>query len=66
MASLKQKISGGFLKMNLAQFPRQRYTPTETPIEKLHHLSEVLGGPSIYLKRDDMLGLTVGEIKQGN
>ncbi|MED3998002.1 D-cysteine desulfhydrase, partial [Peribacillus frigoritolerans] len=41
--------------MNLAQFPRQRYTPTDTPIEKLHHFSEVLGGPSIYLKRDDLL-----------
>ncbi|KON90029.1 cytochrome C biogenesis protein CcmE [Sporosarcina globispora] len=46
--------------MNLAQFPRQRYTPTFTPIEKLDHLSEVLGGPSIYMKRDDLLGLTAG------
>ncbi|KQU13026.1 cytochrome C biogenesis protein CcmE [Bacillus sp. Leaf13] len=46
--------------MNLAQFPRRRYTPTDTPIEKLHHFSEVLGGPSIYLKRDDLLGLTAG------
>ncbi|WP_088070144.1 D-cysteate sulfo-lyase [Gottfriedia luciferensis] len=46
--------------MNLAQFPRKRYTPTNTPIEKLHHFSEVLGGPSIYIKRDDLLGLTAG------
>ncbi|MBX9976414.1 D-cysteine desulfhydrase [Cytobacillus firmus] len=46
--------------MNLAQFPRQRYTPTFTPIEELDHLSEVLGGPSIYMKRDDLLGLTAG------
>ena len=43
--------------MNLAQFPRKRYTPTYTPIEKLHHFSEVLGGPSIYIKRDDLLHL---------
>lgn len=46
--------------MNLAQFPRQRYTPTYTPIEKLPHFSEVLGGPSIYMKRDDLLGLAAG------
>ncbi|OIK10709.1 D-cysteine desulfhydrase [Bacillus sp. MUM 116] len=46
--------------MNLAQFPRKRYTPTYTPIEKLPHLSKVLGGPSIYMKRDDLLGLTAG------
>ena len=42
--------------MNLEQFPRQRYTP----IEKLHHFSEVLGGPSIYMIRDDLLRLTAG------
>lgn len=46
--------------MNLAQFPRKRYTTAYTPIEKLQHLSEVLGGPSIYMKRDDLLGLTAG------
>jgi D-cysteine desulfhydrase len=46
--------------MNLAQFPRKRYTPTYTPIEKLEHLSKALGGPSIYIKRDDLLGLTAG------
>lgn len=46
--------------MNLAQFPRKRYTTAYTPIEKLQNLSEVLGGPSIYMKRDDLLGLTAG------
>jgi D-cysteine desulfhydrase len=46
--------------MNLAQFPRKRYTPTYTPVERLENFSEVLGGPSIYVKRDDMLGLTAG------
>ncbi|WP_071396497.1 D-cysteate sulfo-lyase [Bacillus tuaregi] len=46
--------------MNLAQFPRKRYTASYTPIEKLEKLSEALGGPSIYMKRDDMLGLTAG------
>jgi D-cysteine desulfhydrase len=46
--------------MNLAQFPRRRYTSSYTPIEKLTHFSEALGGPTIYMKRDDLLGLTAG------
>ncbi|WP_028306975.1 D-cysteine desulfhydrase [Desulfitibacter alkalitolerans] len=46
--------------MNLANFPRRRYTEGKTPIEKLHHLSKALGGPNIYIKRDDLLGLTSG------
>lgn len=46
--------------MNLAQFPRRRYTETNTPIEKLNHFSMILDGPSVYIKRDDLLGLTAG------
>ncbi len=46
--------------MNLARFHRCRYTPTPTPIEPLRHLSEHLGGPDIYIKRDDLLGLAGG------
>ena len=46
--------------MNLARFPRRRYTQGKTPLEKLERLSSTLGGPAIYIKRDDMLGLTAG------
>ena len=46
--------------MNLARFPRRRYTEGRTPIEKLSRLSEELAGPTIYIKRDDLLGLTSG------
>ena len=46
--------------MNLAQFPRRRYTEGQTPIEKLSRLSDELGGPAIYMKRDDLLGLAGG------
>lgn len=46
--------------MNLARFPRRRYTPAPTPIEHLQHLSRHLGGPDIYFKRDDLTGLTSG------
>ncbi len=50
----------GGLIMNLARFPRRRYTPGPTPLEKAARLSDALGGPTIYLKRDDLLGLAAG------
>jgi D-cysteine desulfhydrase len=46
--------------MNLAIFPRRRYTEGETPIEFLPRLSTAVGGPNIFFKRDDLLGLTAG------
>ena len=46
--------------MNLARFERRRYTPYATPLEKLERLSKELGGPEIYIKRDDQLGLAGG------
>jgi D-cysteine desulfhydrase len=46
--------------MNLTRFPRRRYTPGPTPIEPLTRLSRELGGPEIWIKRDDLLGLAAG------
>lgn len=46
--------------MHLARFPRRQYTADPTPIEKLERLSAFLGGPDIYIKRDDLTGLTGG------
>ncbi|RTZ97086.1 MAG: D-cysteine desulfhydrase [Deltaproteobacteria bacterium] len=46
--------------MNLARFPRRRYTQYPTPIEKASRFSTALGGPDIYFKRDDLLGLAGG------
>jgi D-cysteine desulfhydrase len=46
--------------MNLARFPRRRYTPGFTPLEPLPRLSAALGGPDIWIKRDDLLGLAAG------
>ncbi len=46
--------------MHLARFPRRRYTPAPTAIEKLERLSAYLGGPEIWIKRDDQTGLTGG------
>jgi D-cysteine desulfhydrase len=46
--------------MNLAKFPRRRYTAGQTPIEFLPRFTAALGGPNVYIKRDDLLGLTAG------
>ncbi len=46
--------------MQLARFARRRYTPHPTPIEFLSRLSRHLGGPKIYIKRDDLTGLAGG------
>lgn len=48
--------------MNLAKFQRRRYTSYVTPIEKLENFQKALGEkcPNIYIKRDDLLGLTSG------
>jgi D-cysteine desulfhydrase len=46
--------------MHLARFPRRRYTQGWTPIEKLDRLSAMLGGPDLFIKRDDLLGLAGG------
>lgn len=46
--------------MHLARFSRRHYTDGYTPIERLDQLSEHLGGPGIYVKRDDRLPLAGG------
>ncbi len=46
--------------MHLARIPRRRYTPGHTPIEFMPRLSQQLGGPRLYIKRDDLLGLASG------
>lgn len=46
--------------MHLARFPRRRYTPGWTPLERMERLTALLGGPDIYIKRDDLLGLAGG------
>ena len=43
--------------MHLARFPRRRYTAAPTPIEPLARPGEHLGGPTLVIKRDDLLGL---------
>ncbi|TDK42193.1 D-cysteine desulfhydrase [Antarcticimicrobium luteum] len=46
--------------MNLAKFPRTRLAHLPTPLEPLPRLSAALGGPEIWIKRDDCTGLSTG------
>lgn len=46
--------------MKLETLSRRRYTPHATPIQKLERLSKHLGGPEIWIKRDDLTGLAGG------
>ena len=46
--------------MNLAKFPRVRIAHLPTPLEPMPRLSEHLGGPEIWIKRDDCTGLSTG------
>ncbi|MBX3140950.1 MAG: D-cysteine desulfhydrase [Trueperaceae bacterium] len=46
--------------MRLTEFPRRRYTAAATPLEPLPRLSAHLGGPNLWIKRDDLLGLAAG------
>jgi D-cysteine desulfhydrase len=46
--------------MDLARFPRRRYTEGYTPLEFLPNFTRALDGPNVYIKRDDMLGLAPG------
>jgi L-cysteate sulfo-lyase len=46
--------------MPLSQFPRVSLAHLPTPLEHLPRLSEHLGGPQIWVKRDDCTGLATG------
>lgn len=46
--------------MLLSRFPRTRLAHLPTPLERLDRLTEALGGPEIWIKRDDCTGLSTG------
>ena len=46
--------------MDITRFPRVRLAHLPTPLEPLPRLSEALGGPEIWIKRDDCTGLSSG------
>lgn len=48
------------LSIVLAQFPKVRLGHLPTPLEPMDRLSEKLGGPRLWVKRDDCTGLSTG------
>ena len=46
--------------IDLTPYSRRRYTQGFTAFHKLERLTQILGGPNIYIKRDDCLGLAGG------
>lgn len=46
--------------MHLARFPRLALGHFPTPLEPLKNISALLGGPKIWIKRDDATGLASG------
>ncbi|KNG92678.1 cytochrome C biogenesis protein CcmE [Pseudaestuariivita atlantica] len=48
------------LSIELARFPRVRLGHLPTPLEPMDRLSEALGGPRFWVKRDDCTGLSSG------
>jgi len=48
------------IKKKIQAFPRKSLIHLPTPLQKLENLTQVLGGPEIYMKRDDLTGLAFG------
>jgi D-cysteine desulfhydrase family pyridoxal phosphate-dependent enzyme len=46
--------------MHLEKLPRFPLAQLPTPVEKLERLSRELGGPELFIKRDDQTGLALG------
>lgn len=46
--------------MNLSRFPRLSFAHLPTPLEPMKRLTELLGGPRLWIKRDDCTGLSGG------
>jgi L-cysteate sulfo-lyase len=46
--------------MKLSKFPRVRITHAPTPLEFMPRMTQELGGPNLYIKRDDCTGLGTG------
>jgi len=46
--------------MQIGKLPRVRLGEFPTPLQRLENLSRALGGPQLYIKRDDLSGLGLG------
>lgn len=53
-------LTGEELKTRIASFARQKMVHLPTPFRRLDRLTVELGGPEIFIKRDDLTGLAFG------
>ncbi|MEM7188950.1 MAG: D-cysteine desulfhydrase [Pseudomonadota bacterium] len=58
--SLDDAATGTPDALNLGRFPRVDLCHSPTPIEAMHRLTAELGGPNLFVKRDDCTGLAQG------
>ena len=56
----KKKLTQKELASRLDSIPRIHLAHLPTPLDECPKLSEKLGGPRIFIKRDDMTGLAFG------
>ena len=57
---LMNPVSASHLSERLDAVPRVRFGAFPTPLQELPRLSDRLGGPRIFMKRDDLTGLGYG------
>jgi 1-aminocyclopropane-1-carboxylate deaminase/D-cysteine desulfhydrase-like pyridoxal-dependent ACC family enzyme len=54
------------IRDRIARIPRVKLALTPTPIEEARNLTRALGGPRIFIKRDDLTGVAFGGNKLRN
>jgi D-cysteine desulfhydrase/L-cysteate sulfo-lyase len=60
------KSTAAAIRAKIAQLPRLDIALKNTPLEEARHLGKVLGGPRIFVKRDDLTGVALGGNKLRN
>lgn len=60
VARPRYRLDRRIVRLLLDKFPRVSLAHLPTPLEHLPRLSKHLGGPDIYVKRDDCTGLATG------
>lgn len=57
---MSHHVQGPDLMSTLSRLPRVSLATLPTPLEEAPRLSDALGGPRIFLKRDDLTGFALG------
>jgi D-cysteine desulfhydrase/L-cysteate sulfo-lyase len=65
-AAVSRSPSFSDIRARIAAVPRVRIASTPTPMEEAPNLARALGGPRIFIKRDDLTGVALGGNKLRN